>query len=598
MRVLAPAALLLLLPLLPLPCSWAGPRKGKGKSPVVFPGDAVSRMTDRELAARYLQLCGYLTATNPGGQVKLRTPVKAMQKQLGLPETGKLDAPTLTAMRAPCCEFSHVALLKTFQDYSKWNHTALTYRCRDHTPALDVSRSASGPDPSKAPGSSARPVKKLRPKGGPSVSRPGPAVIGGNSQGQPCSFPFKFQGQMYSSCTTDGRADGKLWCATTRDYDADWKWGFCPDQGPGVIGGNSQGKPCSFPFKFQGQMYSSCTTDGRSDGKLWCATTRDYDADWKWGFCPDQGPAVIGGNSQGKPCSFPFKFQGQMYSSCTTDGRRDGKLWCATTRDYDADWKWGFCPDQGLAVIGGNSQGKPCSFPFKFQGQMYSSCTTDGRSDGKLWCATTRDYDADWKWGFCPDQASGPDPSKAPGGSAQPVKKLRPKGGPSVSRPGMAVIGGNSQGKPCFFPFKFQGQMYSSCTTDGRADGKLWCATTRDYNADWKWGFCPDQALGPASYKSQGGSARPVKQLRSKAGLSVHPSATTVFGVNSLGQPCSFPFMFQGQMYSSCTREGRTDGKFWCATTSNYDSDRKWGFCPDRERSNRNLMVPVFTACE
>ncbi|XP_070795509.1 LOW QUALITY PROTEIN: matrix metalloproteinase-9-like [Pituophis catenifer annectens] len=386
MRVPAPA-LLLLLALLPLPCSWAGPRKGKGKSPVVFPGDAVSRMTDRELAVRYLQLCGYLTATNPGGQVKLRTPVKAMQKQLGLPETGKLDAPTLTAMRAPCCEFSHVALLKTFQDYSKWNHTALTYRVVDYSPDLDGTRAYSsvgvacltfhrqqegegdiliqfggeleGRRGLRAAGIAPPPPSAWR-LGRSSKAHfeddefwtlgtgIGPAVIGGNSQGQPCSFPFKFQGQMYSSCTTDGRSDGKLWCATTRDYDADWKWGFCPDQGPGVIGGNSQGKPCSFPFKFQGQMYSSCTTDGRSDGKLWCATTRDYDADWKWGFCPDQGPGVIGGNSQGQPCSFPFKFQGQMYSSCTTDGRTDGKLWCATTRDYDADWKWGFCPDQAL----------------------------------------------------------------------------------------------------------------------------------------------------------------------------------------------------------------------------------------------------------
>lgn len=57
------------------------------------------------------------------------------------------------------------------------------------------------------------------------------AVIGGNSEGEPCHFPFVFLGNEYNSCTSEGRGDRRLWCSTTKNYDEDKKWGLCPDQG-------------------------------------------------------------------------------------------------------------------------------------------------------------------------------------------------------------------------------------------------------------------------------------------------------------------------------------------------------------------------------
>ncbi|XP_029966201.1 protein sel-1 homolog 1 isoform X2 [Salarias fasciatus] len=64
---------------------------------------------------------------------------------------------------------------------------------------------------------------------------------------------------------------------------------------------------------------------------------------------PKEVPVVNGGTAHGEPCIFPFRFQKREYSDCTTDGRGDGRLWCATTYDYDHDKKWGFCETEEQA---------------------------------------------------------------------------------------------------------------------------------------------------------------------------------------------------------------------------------------------------------
>ncbi|XP_049744743.1 secretory phospholipase A2 receptor isoform X1 [Elephas maximus indicus] len=60
----------------------------------------------------------------------------------------------------------------------------------------------------------------------------------------------------------------------------------------------------------------------------------------------------------------------------------------------------------------------------------------------------------------------------------------------------------------------------------------------------------------------------------------LHKDMYTIKG-NAHGMPCMFPFQYNRRWHHECTREGRADGLLWCATTSHYEQDEMWGFCPD-----------------
>ncbi|KAM4859204.1 lymphocyte antigen 75 isoform 2-T2 [Thomomys bottae] len=49
-------------------------------------------------------------------------------------------------------------------------------------------------------------------------------------------------------------------------------------------------------------------------------------------------------------------------------------------------------------------------------------------------------------------------------------------------------------------------------------------------------------------------------------------------GGNSYGRPCEFPFLVNRKWHHDCILDKDHSGP-WCATTSNYEQDQKWGIC-------------------
>merc|ERR1712227_1129150 len=132
-----------------------------------------------------------------------------------------------------------------------------------------------------------------------------------------------------------------------------------------------------------------------------------------------------------------------------------------------------------------------------------------------------------------------------------------------------STTSGPDTGKSCVFPFMYNNVMYSQCT-DVQL-GSPWCSTEVDADGNFvlsKWGECSSSCPGASS--SSGGCT-----------TSSGPAA---------GQPCVFPFTFNGVTYTSCAdwiypSDPQPAGTTWCSTMVDADgvhvnNQGNYGFCP------------------
>ncbi|XP_065254347.1 macrophage mannose receptor 1-like [Emys orbicularis] len=63
---------------------------------------------------------------------------------------------------------------------------------------------------------------------------------------------------------------------------------------------------------------------------------------------------------------------------------------------------------------------------------------------------------------------------------------------------------------------------------------------------------------------------------------------------NAFGAPCVFPFKFNSTWYAECTKDrkaGNEQGFPWCATSTDFDEDSLFGYCPLKDNIDKDFWI-------
>ena len=295
------------------------------------------------------------------------------------------------------------------------------------------------------------------------------------------------------------------------------------------------GPPCSFPFMYKGQRYTTCTKVD-SPNYAWCSTGNAADLSiTSWDYCINPQAEACSRQDSTPPPVAPTNgsnFDSTPPPVAPTDGSnfRAGNPGSAgTTRRPGSESAGGIntteqCPTDG---------GLPCVFPFTYLGQRYTTCTQVGSPyPNYAWCSTGNAADLSiTSWDYCINpqaeacsrQDSTPPPvaptngSNFSAGSAEDAESSESaesaEGSGSAGsaegakKPGSGNAGGISttstttkskqcptfSGLPCVFPFTYKDHLYTNCTREHNGFSNLpWCATATLNLVVTSWCYCSE----------------------------------------------------------------------------------------------------------
>lgn len=328
--------------------------------------------------------------------------------------------------------------------------------------------------------------------------------------GKPCTFPFSLAGadgggRVFQQCASaaDLRALGfgdqaKLdagdgVCRTASGAlegcgpkDATTAAEFTPAVVDIPLRFTTDGEPCLLPTVDPtfGETVVDCAEVDES-GVPMCQGA----ASGKWKACARREATVIPSGLagaqfaiDGRPCQFPYDWAGITHRDCLSIVA--GVQFCPVGEVALADGRtsleWAECLAPEDTELGAGPvavTGEACVFPATYRGEVITECMDIA---GTPSCKV-----GDGSW-----QACAPPPP------------------PTQTRPATAPGGGGRSGvdgRPCLFPFTFEGAVYEDCLADA-GTGAEWCqVAVADYcavaegGACWEWTECAPVAVATAS---------------------------------------------------------------------------------------------------
>ena len=182
-----------------------------------------------------------------------------------------------------------------------------------------------------------------------------------------------------------------------------------------IKGGKVVGKPCVFPFIYNGKNIWQCIN---RNSKFICATNRNFDRyPNSWGVCPLAKRGTFSDYLLSSMCDKPcgggrvYKQRKCLFPPCK------GPLVGIQEESCNVQQ----CTGDQILTVGGHSYQFPvesvlrlvdgghisiCKFPFVLEGRSTETCISDHRRK-KPWCSLTSNFDKHQKWGFCVDETKG-----------------------------------------------------------------------------------------------------------------------------------------------------------------------------------------------